>query len=112
MSVIHAVSRSVRDSAALLDASRGPEPGQTTVAPAPAGSYLEAVGRAPGALKIGLVTMPITHSPVHPECAGAAAAAARLCESMGHHVEEVTLPIDPREFFASTRVIMLGLSCG
>jgi Asp-tRNA(Asn)/Glu-tRNA(Gln) amidotransferase A subunit family amidase len=106
MSVIHAVSRSVRDSAALLDASRGPEPGQTTVAPAPAGSYLEAVGRAPGALKIGLVTMPITHSPVHPECAGAAAAAARLCESMGHHVEEVTLPIDPREFFASTRVIM------
>ena len=106
MSVIHAVSRSVRDSAALLDASRGPEPGQTTVAPAPAGSYLEAVGRAPGALKIGLVTTPITHSPVHPECAGAAAAAARLCESMGHHVEEVTLPIDPREFFASTRVIM------
>ena len=106
MSVIHAVSRSVRDSAALLDASAGPEPGQPTVAPAPAGSYLEAVSRAPRALRIGLVTTPITHSPVHPECAGAAADAAKLCESMGHHVEDVTLPIDPREFFASTRVIM------
>ena len=106
MSVIHALSRSVRDSAALLDASRGPEPGQTTIAPRPVRSYLEAVSTAPKALRIGLVTTPITHSPVDPECSKAAAAAAKLCENLGHHVEKVELPIDPREFFASTRIIM------
>lgn len=105
MSVIHAVSRSVRDSAALLDASRGPEPGQTTIAPFPHGSYLEAVTRTPGALRIGLVNTPLTHSPVDPECSGAAADAAALCEQLGHHVQEIQLPVDPREFFASTRII-------
>ncbi|MCB1730077.1 MAG: amidase, partial [Halieaceae bacterium] len=106
MSVIHAVSRSVRDSAALLDATRGPEPGQTTIAPRPTGSYLDAVGATPKGLRIGLLTTPITHSPVDPECSRAAADAAKLCESLGHHVQEVQLPIDPREFFASTRIIM------
>jgi len=106
MSVIHGLSRSVRDSAALLDASRGPEPGQTTIAPRPGRSYLQAARTAPGPLRIGLVTTPITHSPVHPECQQAAANAARLCADLGHHVEDVTLPVEPREFFASTRVIM------
>lgn len=106
MSVIHAVSRSVRDSAALLDASRGPEPGQTTVAPRPERSYLDALRSAPAALRVGLVTTPITHSPVDPECREAVVKAAKLCESLGHQVEEVELPIDPREFFASTRIIM------
>lgn len=46
MSVIHAVSRSVRDSAALLDATAGPEPGQTTIAPAPKQAYLEQLDTA------------------------------------------------------------------
>jgi Asp-tRNA(Asn)/Glu-tRNA(Gln) amidotransferase A subunit family amidase len=106
MSVTHAVSRSVRDSAALLDATRGPEPGQTTIAPSPQGSYLDAVARVPGALRIGLITTPLAQSPVDPECARAAANAARLCASLGHHVQEITLPLDPREFYASTRIIM------
>jgi Asp-tRNA(Asn)/Glu-tRNA(Gln) amidotransferase A subunit family amidase len=105
MSVIHAVSRSVRDSAALLDASRGPEPGQTTIAPFPQGSYLEAVSKAPRALRIGLVNRPLTHSPVDPECSRATADAAKLCEQLGHHLQEVQLPVDPRDFFASTRII-------
>lgn len=106
MSVIHAVSRSVRDSAALLDASRGPEPGQTTIAPAPRGSYLDAVARAPKGLRIGLIGTPLTHSPVDPECVRATADTARLCESLGHQVQEISLPVDPGEFFASTRIIM------
>jgi amidase len=106
MSVIHAVSRSVRDSAALLDASCGPEPGQTTIAPVSQGSYLEAAAAAPRALRIGLITTPLTRSPVDPQCSKAAADAAKLCESLGHHVQEISLPVDPREFFASTRVIM------
>lgn len=106
MSVIHAVSRSVRDSAVLLDATRGPEPGQTTIAPAPHRNYIEELSRPPGSLRIGLISTPITHSPIDPECSKAAANAAKLCESLGHHVEPVQLPVDPREFFASTRVIM------
>jgi Asp-tRNA(Asn)/Glu-tRNA(Gln) amidotransferase A subunit family amidase len=106
MSVIHAVSRSVRDSAALLDATMGPEPGQTTIAPAPGGSYLEAVARAPKPLRIGLIKTPVTHSPVHPQCALAAANAASLCESMGHRIGEVQLPVDPREFFGATGIVM------
>lgn len=106
MSVIHGLSRSVRDSAALLDASRGPEPGQTTIAPRPERNYLEAVSIAPKALRVGLITTPITHSPVDPECSRAAADAAKVCEDLGHHVQEIALPIDPREFFASTRIIM------
>lgn len=106
MSAIHAVSRSVRDSAALLDASCGPEPGQTTIAPSGQGDYLTAVSRAPKALRIGLIGTPITHSPVDPECVNAVSNAAKLCEDLGHHVSEIQLPVDPEEFFASTRIIM------
>lgn len=106
LSVIHAVTRSVRDSAALLDATMGPEPGQTLIAPAPAGSYLSVVTRPPKALRIGLVTTPATRSAVDPECAAAASNAAKLCISLGHHVEEIDLPIDPGEFFGATGTVM------
>lgn len=106
MSVYHAVTRSVRDSAALLDATHGPEPGQTLIAPAPAGSYLDAVVREPRSLRIGLVTTPVTQTAVDPECIKAAVAAAKLCEGLGHRVQELAVPVDPREFFAATGVIM------
>ena len=106
MSVIHAVSRSVRDSAALLDATAGPEPGQTLIAPRADGSFLAAAGQAPRALRIGQITTPVTHSPVDPQCTLAAGNAAKLCETLGHGVEEVQLPIDPREFFGATGVVM------
>lgn len=106
MSASHAVSRSVRDSAALLDATSGPELGQTLIAPAPAGSFLQAVQQAPGSLRIGLVTTPITHTPVAEECLIAARNAATLCEQLGHKVEEITLPVDPRQFFGAFGPIM------
>ncbi|MBW2420896.1 MAG: amidase [Deltaproteobacteria bacterium] len=106
MSVIHAVSRSVRDSAALLDATQGAEPGSPFVAPAAARPYLEEAGRDPASLKIALVTTPVTHSPVDPECIKAAKNAAKLCEVLGHEVEEAQLPVDPREFFGAARPVM------
>lgn len=101
MSVTHAVSRSVRDSAALLDATSGPEPGQTLIAPRPTESFLQACQRAPGQLRIGLVTTPITHTPVHPECLATTRAAAALCEQLGHAVEEIQLPVDPQQYFGA-----------
>jgi Asp-tRNA(Asn)/Glu-tRNA(Gln) amidotransferase A subunit family amidase len=95
MSVVHAVTRSVRDSAALMDATCGLEPGARYDAPAPpAGGYLKALDAKPATLRIALWTKTWSGEPIDPECAEAARAAAKLCESLGHHVEEVRPPID------------------
>lgn len=90
LSTHHAVTRSVRDSAALLDATAGLEPGSRYGAPTPERPYLEEAGREPGRLRIALSVLPPAGSPVDAECVEAARAAARLCESLGHHVEEAT----------------------
>lgn len=90
----HAVTRSVRDSAALLDATAGPAPGDPYNAPPPERPFLEAAGRDPGRLRIALSTAPLSDSEVHPDCAAAAMAAAKLCESLGHHVEEASPAVD------------------
>ena len=87
MSVHHAVTRSVRDSAAILDATHGIEPGSRYGAPTPAESFLAQVGRAPGKLRIALMLDAPTGSPVDAECRREAEAAGRLCASLGHYVE-------------------------
>lgn len=95
LSCHHAVTHTVRDSAALMDATHGIEPGSRYSAPEPAGgSFLHNVGKAPGKLRIALMTTPIAGSPVDPECVAATLAAARLCESLGHHVEEAAPKLD------------------
>jgi amidase/6-aminohexanoate-cyclic-dimer hydrolase len=88
LSVVHAVSRSVRDNAALLDATHGSEVGSRYVAPAPEASYLSEVTREPGRLRIALMLEPLTGVPVDPEVIAATRATAELLESLGHHVEE------------------------
>jgi Asp-tRNA(Asn)/Glu-tRNA(Gln) amidotransferase A subunit family amidase len=90
----HAVTRSVRDSAAILDATHGVEPGSRYGAPAPAEGFLAQVGKRPGKLRIALMLRPISGSPVDPQSLEAARAAARLCESLGHHVEEAAPQLD------------------
>ena len=87
LSTHHAVSWSVRDSAAILDATHGPEAGSRYGAPAPAEGFLAQVGKNPGKLRIALMLDSPSGSPVDPECRAAAEAAAKLCESLGHHVE-------------------------
>jgi amidase len=93
-SVEHAVSRSARDSAALLDATAGPVPGDPYYAPPPARPFLEEVGTAPGQLRIALATDAFNGMPVHPDCVAAATEAARLCEEFGHRVEEASPAFD------------------
>ena len=93
-SVEHVVSISVRDSAAVLDATAGPAPGDPYFARPPERPFLEEVGAAPGRLRIGLATRPFNGMPVDPACVGAAEAAARLCEDLGHVVEEATPAFD------------------
>jgi amidase len=84
-----AVTRSVRDTAAILDAVSGPEPGDPYVAPPPARPFLAEVGAAPGRLRIAFVTRPLIDGvEIHPECARAAEQAARRLAGLGHHVEE------------------------
>jgi amidase/6-aminohexanoate-cyclic-dimer hydrolase len=105
-SVAHAVTRTVRDSAALLDATSGPDVGDPYWAPPPARPFLSEVGRDPGHLRIALTTTPWNGSPVDPECAEAARAAAKLCETLGHRVEEARPEIDEAALGLAARTIV------
>src|SRR5262245_46098664 len=87
-SIGHAVTRSVRDSAALLDATSGPDVGDPYWAPPPARPFLDEVGRDPGHLRIALTVKPWFDTPVDPECVEATHNAGKLSASLGHHVEE------------------------
>jgi Asp-tRNA(Asn)/Glu-tRNA(Gln) amidotransferase A subunit family amidase len=94
MSTHHVITRSVRDSAALLDATHGVEPGSRYSAPTPDGSFLSHVGREPGRLRIALMPAPANGAPVDPECLAILQQTAKLCESLGHHVEEAAPKLD------------------
>jgi len=111
--VIHCVSRSVRDSAALLDVTQGPDTGDPYYAPPVKGSYLAEVGAPVGKLRIALMRNPLFPFPVDPECTQAVEQAAGLCESLGHHVEEASPQIDVATFFGgfgvSTDIVVLML---
>jgi amidase len=83
------VSRTVRDTAGLLDVLQGYMPGDPYTAPPPARPYREEVGAAPGRLRVGVMTTwPGGMSTVHPECAKAVTATARVLAELGHVVEE------------------------
>jgi len=81
------VSRSVRDTAALLDAVRGPGTGDTVIAPSPERAYISEMGADPGRLRIGLLDTHPLGGALHDDCREAVVAAAALLESLGHHVE-------------------------
>ena len=86
-SVEHVVSRSVRDSAAALDATAGPAVGDPYFAPPPERPFLEEVRAAPGRLRIAFTTDAFSGTPVDRDCIAAAESAAKLCEELGHDVE-------------------------
>jgi amidase len=87
LSVELCVSRTVRDTATLLDAVRGPGIGDTVIAPTPARRYVLELGADPGRLRIGLLDHNPQGGAIAPECATAARAVATLLESLGHTVE-------------------------
>lgn len=84
----HVLTRSVRDSAALLDATAGPDVGDPYWAPPVARPFLSEVGADAGRLRIAFTTRAASGVPVDPECQRAVHAAAALCGELGHHVEE------------------------
>jgi len=84
----HVLTRSVRDTATVLDAVHGYMSGDPYVAPAPLRPYADEVGAKPGRLRIGVLTRsPADILPIDPECVTAANNAAKLLESLGHTVE-------------------------
>jgi amidase len=86
-----AVTRSVRDTAAILDALSGEEPGDPYVAPVHGGSFAAEVGADPGRLRVGLLTAaPIDGLDVDPVCAEAVEETGRLLSSLGHDVSVLT----------------------
>lgn len=105
MATGHCLSRSVRDSAALLDVSAGVEPGDPYVAPPFSRPLLDEVGAPPGRLRIALCTTDFLGNPIDPECATAARNAATLCESLGHHVEEARPDLTGLSLIEAWRVI-------
>ncbi len=97
----HVVTRSVRDSAAILDATAGPVPGDPYWAPPRRGpSFAAAAASAPPPLRVAVMTASPTGSEVHADCVTAVRATASLCESLGHQVEEATLSVDGDAFTA------------
>jgi amidase len=102
----HAVTRSVRDSAALLDATAGPDIGDPYWAPPVDRPFIQEVGADPGTLHIGYLTSP--DFPVHRDCENAVQAGMALCRDLGHVVEEAPLALDVgiEHFTACVKVII------
>jgi amidase len=84
----HALTRSVRDSAALLDATAGPDAGDPYWAPPRERPYAEEVGAEVGRLRVAVTTESLTGVPVAGACVRAVRETARLCEELGHDVVE------------------------
>ncbi|MEW5913261.1 MAG: amidase [Thermodesulfobacteriota bacterium] len=94
----HALTRSVRDSAALLDATSGPDLGDPYWAPPPARPFLQEVGADPGKLRIAFSTQNLFGFEVHPDCQAAVRDAAALCAELGHAVEEANPRLGQQEY--------------
>jgi Asp-tRNA(Asn)/Glu-tRNA(Gln) amidotransferase A subunit family amidase len=90
----HAVTLSVRDSAALLDATAGPAAGDPYAAPAPAGPFLREAGTPPGRLRIAWTATAPNGAPVEAEPLRVLRETARLCADLGHQVEAADPAID------------------
>ena len=103
----HVVSRSVRDSAAMLDATHGPDATAPYFAAPIEGTFLGATETDPRPLRIAFHSEPAFPATVHPDCRAAVEDAARLCEELGHHVEEVSPGHDPQAL-GRARVIVFG----
>lgn len=109
----HALTRSVRDSAALLDATAGPAPGDPYWAPPQTRPYREEVQSEPGKLRIAFSVKAPSGAPIDPDCAGAVLDVAKLLAELGHEVEEAAPEINgPMLAQAFTTVWAAGTGSG
>ena len=109
----HVLTRSVRDSAAFLDAVSGPDPGDPYGPPPPARSFVEEAGSDPGRLRIAYAARTPLGTDLHSDCAAAVEDAARLCEELGHEVTEARPSYDAERFWqAMTSILAVGTAWG
>ncbi len=106
MSVEHVISRSVRDSAAMMDLTSGPDVGAPYWAPRPERPFIEEVGADVGRLRIAFSSVPPSGAPVDPECVRAMEGAVRLVADLGHDAEEASPEVSAEEVFEAIRIIM------
>lgn len=100
LAVNGALTRDVRDTGAILDIIARNWPGDTFTAPPPDGSFLDACGRDPGRLRVGVLTEPVIDASavVDPVCVEAAEGTAALLQELGHHVETAPVPFPPERW--------------
>jgi amidase len=110
LAVEHAVSRSVRDSAALLDATAGPDVGDPYWAPPPERPFRKEAGSDPGKLRIAFTTKAATQVQVHADCIRAVQDAATLCAKLGHEVAEAT-PALHGELISQAFMVLFSAGC-
>ena len=101
----HAVSLTVRDNAALLDATAGPAPGDLYIAPLPARPFLEEVGADPGTLRIAVTSKAPNGAPVEADPLRVLQEAASLCVDLGHRVDETDPAIDGADVVPTFRTV-------
>ena len=90
----HVVSRTLRDTARMLDALHGPEAGDIYACPPPSAPFAQALDREPPPMRIALITRTLRGEAIHPDCVAAVEAAGRMLQSLGHEVEEAMPEID------------------
>ncbi len=105
-SVEHVLTRSVRDSAALLDLTQGADAGAPHYLPPFSGSFLKALERPPGKLRIAVSSSPMLGTKVDPEVVLAFAEAVKLLEELGHEVVEAAPVVDADEFSLSFLTVL------
>ena len=110
LGISHVVSRSVRDSALLLDLTGHPEVGDPYVTPPPSRSYLAETGMTPGRLRIGIQRRSTFPIETHPDCIEALEHTASLCESLGHELGEIEPPPLPGEGLWRSFGVLRGTS--
>ena len=103
----HVLTRSVRDSAAMLDATKGPDVGAPYVIPE-AGPFLKEVSKKPGKLRIAFSTKPMLGKNVHADCVRGVEETVALLKQLGHEVVEDTPVINGEEFSYRFLTVLAG----
>jgi amidase len=106
MSVEHVISRSVRDSAAMLDATAGPAPGDPYCGPSFTRSFASQLETEPAPLRIAVQTVTAAGNAAHPDCVAAVDDVAKLLEDLGHSVEEARPTYDAATAGAAFRLLI------
>jgi len=104
----HVISRSVRDSAAMLDVTAGPEVGSPYRVGKAHGSYFQASQVDPKPLRIAFSKRPLTDATLHPEAIKGLEQTVKRLEDLGHHVEEADPEINTDTFWRDFFVVVCG----